>query len=97
VSVAQISSAGSARSTETVQVSSGRSVVVRLKAVPGAPRGTSFAVVITPLPGSGPVYCGRVISTSGAGGTLQAMLPVASALTTVPLPPVRDAAIPAEP
>jgi hypothetical protein len=93
VSVAQIPSAGSAGRTQTVQVTSGKSVVVALKAVPGAPRGTPFAVVISPLPGSGPVYAGRVISASGAGGTLQAMLPVASALTTVPLPPVRSAAI----
>ena len=97
VSVAQISSAGSARRTQTVQVSSGKSVVVALKAVPGAPRGTPFAVVISPLPGSGPVYAGRVISASGTGGTLQAMLPVASSLITVPLPPVRDAAIAAVP
>jgi hypothetical protein len=93
VSVAQIPSAGSAGRTQTVQVRSGKSVVVALKAVPGAPRGTPFAVVISPLPGSGPVYAGRVISSSGAGGTLQAMLSVASALTTVPLPPVRSAAI----
>jgi hypothetical protein len=97
VSVAQISSAGSARRTQTVQVTSGKSVVVALKAVPGTPRGTPFAVVISPLPGSGPVYAGRVISAGGAAGTLQAMLPVASALTTVPLPPVRNAAIGAVP
>jgi hypothetical protein len=93
VSVAQISSAGSARRTQTVQVSSGKSLVVTLKAVPGAPRGTPFAVVISPLPGSGPVYAGRVISASGTGGALQAMLPVASSLSTVVLPPVRNAAI----
>ena len=74
-----------------MQVPAGKSVVVTLQAVPGAPRGTPFAVVISPLPGSGPVYAGRVISASGAGGTLQAMLPVASSLTTVPLPPVRNA------
>jgi len=97
VSVAQISSAGSARQTQTVEVSSGKSVVVALKAVPGAPRGTPFAVVISPLPGSGPVYAGRVITASGTGGALQAMLPVASALTTVLLPPVRSAAIAAVP
>jgi len=64
-----------------------------LKAVPGAPRGTPFAVVISPLPGSGPVYAGRVITGSGTGGALQAMLPVASAPTTVLLPPVRSAAV----
>ncbi len=97
VSVAQISSAGSARRTQSVQVPAGKSVVVALQAVPGAPRGTPFAVVVSPLPGSGPVYAGRVISASGAGGTLQAMLPVASSLSTVLLPPVRNAAIAAVP
>ena len=97
VSVAQVSSAGSARRTQTVQVSSGKSVVVALKAVPGAPRGAPFAVVISPLAGSGPVYAGRVISAGGTGGALQALLPVASSLVTVPLPPVRNAAISAVP
>jgi hypothetical protein len=97
VSVAQVSSAGSARRTQTVQVASGKSIVVPLKAVPGAPRGTPFAVVMSPLPGSGPVYAGRVISASGTGGTLQAMLPVASSLVSVLLPPVRNAAIAAVP
>jgi hypothetical protein len=97
VSVAQISSAGSARRTQTVQVSSGKSVVVALKALPGTPRGTPFAVVISPLAGSGPVYAGRVISAGGTGGALQALLPVASSLVTVPLPPVRNEAISAAP
>jgi hypothetical protein len=97
VSVAQISSAGSARHTQTVQVSSGKSVVLALKALPGTPRGTPFAVVISPLAGSGPVYAGRVISASGTGGALQALLPVASSLVTVPLPAVRSEAISAGP
>ena len=97
VSVTQVSSAGSARRTQTVQVSPGKTAVVTLGALPGIPRGTPFAVVITPLPGSGPVYAGRVISASGTGGTLQALLPVASSLTTVLLPAVRNAAIPAVP
>ena len=97
VSVAQISSAGPARHTQTVKVSSGKSVVLALKAVPGAPRGTQFAVVISPLAGSGPVYAGRVISASGTGGALQALLPVASSLVTVPLPLVRSEAISAGP
>jgi hypothetical protein len=46
--------------------------------------------VITPLAGSGPVYAGRVITGSGAGGLLQAILPIGSALTSVPLLPVRN-------
>ncbi len=98
VSVAEIASAGSAaRQTQNVAVPAGKSVVVTLRAVRGAPRGTPFAVVITPQAGSGPVYAGRVIMGNGAGAALQAMLPVASALTTVPLLPVHQAAITASP
>jgi Family of unknown function (DUF5719) len=94
VSVAEIAAAGTAaRQTQDVQVPAGKSVVVALRAVRGAPRGTPFAVVITPQAGSGPVYAGRVIAGNGAGGVLQSILPVASALTTVPLPSVHQAAI----
>ena len=78
---------------QVVPVAAGKSVVVALRPVPGAPRGTPFAVVITPLAGSGPVSPGRVITGAGAGGALQAMVPVASALITVPLPAVHGAAI----
>jgi Family of unknown function (DUF5719) len=98
VTVAEVASAGSAsRQTQDVTVAAGKSVVVSLRAIRGAPRGTPFAVVITPQAGSGPVYAGRVIMGNGAGAALQAMLPVASALTTVPLPLVHQAAITASP
>jgi Family of unknown function (DUF5719) len=98
VTVAEVASAGSAsRPTQDVTVAAGKSVVVSLRAIRGAPRGTPFAVVITPQAGSGPVYAGRVIMGNGAGAALQAMLPVASALTTVPLPLVHQAAITASP
>ncbi len=98
VSVAEVASAGSAsRQTQDVTVAAGKSAVVTLRAIRGAPRGSPFAVVITPQAGSGPVYAGRVIMGNGAGAALQAMLPVASALTTVPLPPVHQAAITASP
>jgi hypothetical protein len=98
VTVAEIAAAGSAaRQTQNVAVPAGKSVVVSLRAIRGAPRGTPFAVVITPQAGSGPVYAGRVIMGNGAGAALQVMLPVASALSTVPLPPVHQAAITASP
>jgi hypothetical protein len=64
--------------------------VLPLVPVPGTPKGSAFSVVITPLAGSGPVYAGRVIAGTGAGGALQAILPVPSALSSVPLPPVRN-------
>jgi hypothetical protein len=83
--------AGSVRqSVRVVPVAAGHSVVLPLVPVPGAPKGSAFSVVITPLPGSGPVYAGRVIAGSGAGGVLQAILPVTSAPTSVPLPPARE-------
>jgi len=66
-----------------------RSVLQQLPTPAGSDRGAAFAVVVTPLPGSGPVYAGRVITTSGRGGAVESSLPVPSALTVVPLPPVQ--------
>jgi hypothetical protein len=84
-------SAGSVRqSARVVAVPAGHSVVLPLVTVPGSPKGSAFSVVITPLAGSGPVYAGRVITGSGAGGAAQAILPIGSALTSVPLSPVGD-------
>src|SRR5262249_61834272 len=60
---------------------------------PGSRKGTAFAMVVTPLGGSGPLYAGRVITGSGKGGVLQSILAVPSALATVPLPGVRNALI----
>jgi len=94
VNVMQVTGGKTARQhAQVVPVAAGKSVLVALHPVPGAPRGTPFAVVITPLAGSGPVYAGRAITGAGTGGALQAMLPVASALISVPLPQVHGAAI----
>lgn len=76
---------------QTVRIKAGKTKLVLLTRVHGA-RGSSFSVVVTPLPGSGPVYAGRAIMGAGTG-TVQALMPVASALTTVQLPPVRSAFI----
>jgi hypothetical protein len=43
--------------------------------------------VVTPQPGSGPAYIGRVIRS---GGTIRSIMPLTSALTWVPLPPAQD-------
>jgi hypothetical protein len=43
--------------------------------------------VLTPLPGSGPLYAGGVLAR---GGTVLTIIPVASALTRVWMPSVRD-------
>jgi hypothetical protein len=50
-----------------------------------------FAIVVTPQPGSGPLYAARVVTSGGSlSGTLQSVLPVPSALTTITLPSARD-------
>jgi hypothetical protein len=86
VRITELGGAG-APPASTVQVGAGRSKLVQLTAIHGG-RGAAFPVVITPLAGSGPVYAGRVIVSAGSGA-VQALMPVASALTRVPLPPVR--------
>jgi uncharacterized protein DUF5719 len=73
-----------------VQIAAHHTVVEKLTPPPGTRRGSPFAVVVIPLPGSGLLYGARVLTDGGQGGTLRSILPVASALTTVPLPPVRD-------
>ena len=44
--------------------------------------------MITPLPGSGPVYAARV--ETRAQNTVVSIIPAVSALTTISLPPVRN-------
>lgn len=88
--------AGTSGPAQTVTVKAGRSRLVQLRAGAAARHGTAFSVLITPLPGSGPVYAGRVIQATGSG-TVEALMPVASALTTVPLPPARAASIMSQP
>jgi len=70
-----------------VRLAAGRTVVVTLSPPRALGRDFAFAVVIAPLAGSGPVYAGRVTSV---GGVVRSILPVSSALTWVPLPPVRS-------
>jgi Family of unknown function (DUF5719) len=84
------SSQGSAAPGKVILVQAHHSLLQQLAAPAGTRRGSPFAVIVTPLPGSGPLYAGRVLMGSGRGGALQSVLPVSSALTVVPLPSVRD-------
>lgn len=68
---------------QVVTIPAGRSTSVKIAAPRGG--GTGFAIVVTPLPGSGPVYAGRALS--GPGGA-QTIMPLVSAPTSVPLPAV---------
>ncbi|MGE5289250.1 MAG: DUF5719 family protein [Micromonosporaceae bacterium] len=73
---------GPAGTGRLVELRAKRSKEVRVT-VPRSVRG-GFAIVITPAPGSGPVYAGRIIA-SEAGG-VQLITPVVSSPVSVPLP-----------
>jgi hypothetical protein len=81
---------GPAAPGKVVVVQAHHSLLEQLTAPPGTRRGAAFAVIVTPLPGSGPLYAGRVVISGGRGGALQSVLPVSSALTVVPLPGVQN-------
>jgi hypothetical protein len=91
--ITEIGAAGAAGAPQTVQIRAGHSVVTQLGKTGRAGRRPAFSVLITPLAGSGLLYAGRVMTTGGAAGRVQSILPVASALTSVPLPPVRSGVI----
>jgi hypothetical protein len=81
---AKVSLAGQAGTTVTVPA--GHTVVTSV----GPPKGGGpgpFSVVVTPQPGSGPAYIGRVVRS---GGTIRSIMPLTSALTWIPLPPAQD-------
>ena len=69
-----------------VTIKAGTSVVVK-EAPPRGTKADMFALVVTPLSGSGPVYAGRVIT---AGGTVQSILPVPASRTWVQFPAVQQ-------
>lgn len=67
-------------------IKAGSSVVYTPRPPKGS-RASEFALVVTPLAGSGPVYAGRVITL---GRTVQSIIPVPSSLTWIPLPAVQS-------
>jgi Family of unknown function (DUF5719) len=77
---------GAAAASQIITVSAGRTINVTADA---PKRGEPFTIVLTPQPGSGPLYAARVES-QGAGGNVLSIIPATSALTTISLPPVRD-------
>jgi hypothetical protein len=84
VTTATTTVAATGQSGRVVQIDAGSSVVVPV-APPGG-KGTSFAIVVTPLSG-GPIYAGRVIMS---GGVVRSVLAVPSSPTWIPLPGVTD-------
>jgi hypothetical protein len=81
-------SGATATASQVVSVRAGHTVTVRVADPRGARHATAFAIVITPLAGSGPVYAARV-EIQGQN-TVVSIIPAVSALTTISLPPVRD-------
>ncbi len=79
----------SSTSSQEVTVPAGRTLAVPAAAPKGAASGSAFAVVVTPLAGSGPLYGARV-ATVGSQGAVASIIPAVSALTTISLPPTRD-------
>jgi Family of unknown function (DUF5719) len=77
-----------ATGTQVVSVRAGHTLTVQAAAPPGAKPMSAFAVVITPLPGSGPLFAARV-ETQGQS-TVVSIIPAVSALTTLSSSPVRD-------
>lgn len=91
--ITEITASGAAPAPTIVDISAGHSLVEQLGKGGGSGHKAAFSVLITPLAGSGPLYAGRVVASSGTGGAVQSLLPVASALTTVPLPRVQNTSI----
>jgi hypothetical protein len=74
-----------------VTVTAGHTLAVPVPR-PSAGGRQPFAIVVTPQPGAGPLYAVRVVTT-GTGGLsapLSSLLPIASAKTSITLPPAQN-------
>lgn len=73
---------------QTVTVRPGHTVQVKVT----PPKGSHgpFAIVVTPLPGSGPLYGARLVTSGGLSGAPKALLAIPSASSVVQLPPVAE-------
>jgi hypothetical protein len=83
----QISTAGAGGSLgagQLVSMAAGHSANIKVAAPRGAHSG--FAIVISPVAGSGPVYAGRVLDTQAGG--VQLITPVVTAPSSVTLRPI---------
>lgn len=85
-----LTGSGHPASTQVISIPAKRSVTVNVPRPSGLSAKTSFAVVLTPLSGSGPVYAGRVLQQ---GSTVLSIMAVTSAPVTVPLPPARGSVL----
>jgi hypothetical protein len=84
VRISTAGATGSLGAGQLVSIAAGHSVNVKVAAPRGAASG--FAIVISPVAGSGPVYAGRVLATQAGG--VQLITPVVTAPSSVTLPPI---------
>jgi hypothetical protein len=87
-SSASASSASASSTSQVLTVRAGHTLMTPVTPPPGTKLGTAFAIVITPLAGSGPLYAARVETQNQT--TIVSIIPAISALTTISLPGVRD-------
>jgi hypothetical protein len=88
VRLTEISASTGSAGSQVISVLAGHTLMVPVTAPSSAKRGVAFAVVITPLAGSGPLYAARVETQDQR--TVVSIIPAASALTTISLPRVSD-------
>jgi Family of unknown function (DUF5719) len=88
VRLTETAATAGATSSQVVTVPAGHTLTAPATLPRDAGHGSAFALVITPLAGSGPLYAARV-ETQGQG-TVTSIIPAISALTTITLPPVHD-------
>ncbi|MFF3440486.1 DUF5719 family protein [Streptosporangium sp. NPDC002721] len=87
VSVQVVPREGEPHEPFQVEISASRTKQVTLKKVDGP-----FAVVVQPLPGSGPVYGGRVMDERLKGGLALTVQPLAPARLWALVPPIAESA-----
>ncbi|NKZ08353.1 DUF5719 family protein [Actinomadura latina] len=87
VRIVTVSAAGRS-APKDVEIPAGRTVQTELTS-PGKD-GASYGAVITPAPGSAPVYASRTLSKGKGDGYLFTVLPIVPALTAVHLPDTAD-------
>ena len=75
---------------QVVQIPARSTTQIRLKLPRRLAKATQIAVVVTPMPGSGPVYAARVALSDV---TVQTILPVVTSPTQISLPDVRESLI----
>ncbi|MFD0666042.1 DUF5719 family protein [Thermocatellispora tengchongensis] len=85
VSVQVLPAEGAAPAATEAEIPAARTEQIALPKVRGA-----FAVAVTPLPGSGPVYGGRVLDQRDGNGLLITAQPLAAGRTWALVPPLTD-------